>query len=44
MQFDETSPELSHAPEHGQDTEAVLMEMGIEWDDIERYKAEGAIL
>ena len=44
VQFDEHSPAMTHAPEHGQDTETVLMEMGLEWDEIERHKASGAIL
>jgi len=44
VQFDETAPAMSHAPEHGQDTEVVLMEMGLEWEEIERLKAEKAIL
>jgi crotonobetainyl-CoA:carnitine CoA-transferase CaiB-like acyl-CoA transferase len=44
VQFDEHSPEMTHAPEHGQDTETVLMDMGIEWEEIERHKADGAIL
>jgi len=44
VQFDETAPDMSHAPEHGQDTEGVLMEMGLEWEEIERLKADGSIL
>jgi crotonobetainyl-CoA:carnitine CoA-transferase CaiB-like acyl-CoA transferase len=43
MQFDETAPELRRAPEFGADTELLLMDMGIDWDEIEKLKAEGAI-
>ena len=32
------------APEHGQHTEEVLMDAGMDWDAIEQYKEYGAIL
>jgi crotonobetainyl-CoA:carnitine CoA-transferase CaiB-like acyl-CoA transferase len=44
VQFDESPTELTRAPEHGEHTETVLMEMGIEWEEIERLKAAKAIL
>jgi crotonobetainyl-CoA:carnitine CoA-transferase CaiB-like acyl-CoA transferase len=44
VQFDETPPELRPAPEHGQHTEEVLLELGVSWDDIARYKEAGAVL
>jgi crotonobetainyl-CoA:carnitine CoA-transferase CaiB-like acyl-CoA transferase len=44
VQFDERPAELRHAPEHGQDTESVLMELGLDWDEIAEHKASGAIL
>ena len=44
VQFDEQSVVPPGAPEHGQHTEEVLMEAGIEWEDIEKYKESGAIL
>jgi crotonobetainyl-CoA:carnitine CoA-transferase CaiB-like acyl-CoA transferase len=44
VQFDEQPAVLEHAPEHGQDTEAVLMELGLEWEEIEKLKQSGAIL
>ena len=31
------------APQHGEHTEVVLMEYGVEWDEIEGLKAAGAI-
>ena len=43
VQFDETPPDLRRAPEHAQDTEAVLLEMGIEWERIAALKESGAI-
>jgi crotonobetainyl-CoA:carnitine CoA-transferase CaiB-like acyl-CoA transferase len=30
-------------PEHGQHTEEVLLELGYDWDDIIRFKDQGAI-
>lgn len=44
VQFDETTPKLRRAPDHGQQTEEVLLEMGVSWEDIAEYKASGAIL
>jgi crotonobetainyl-CoA:carnitine CoA-transferase CaiB-like acyl-CoA transferase len=44
VQFNETPPQAARAPEHGQHTEEVLMELGIEWDEIEKAKEVGAIL
>ncbi len=43
VQFDEQTPELPHAPECGQDTEAVLLDLGFEWAEIEKHKESGAI-
>lgn len=44
VQFDGQVPQLRRAPEHGQDTEMVLLERGRSWDDIADLKAKGAIL
>ncbi|HEV2310052.1 MAG TPA: CoA transferase [Acidimicrobiia bacterium] len=44
VQFDETPPTLVRAPEHGQHTEEVLLELGLSWDDLVAYKESGAIL
>jgi crotonobetainyl-CoA:carnitine CoA-transferase CaiB-like acyl-CoA transferase len=35
---------LQRASEHGQHTEEILLELGIEWDEIARGKESGAIL
>ncbi|GIW40370.1 MAG: CoA transferase [Candidatus Binatia bacterium] len=43
IQFDEETPELSPAPEHAQDTEAVLLELGMSWEEIAAYKDSGAV-
>ncbi len=34
VQFDELPPELRPAPEHGEHTEALLLELGYDWDAI----------
>lgn len=45
VQFDETPPDLLRAPEHGEHTEAVLMELlGLDWDQIIAHKESGAVL
>jgi crotonobetainyl-CoA:carnitine CoA-transferase CaiB-like acyl-CoA transferase len=44
VQFGETPPEPARAPEHGQHTEEILMELDVDWDDIARAKDAGAIL
>ncbi len=44
VQFDEEPIEIrGPSPEMGQHTEEVLMEMGIDWDEIARLKEAGAI-
>jgi crotonobetainyl-CoA:carnitine CoA-transferase CaiB-like acyl-CoA transferase len=44
VQFDETPPRAARAPEHGQHTEEVLLELDLDWDDISAAKDSGAIL
>jgi crotonobetainyl-CoA:carnitine CoA-transferase CaiB-like acyl-CoA transferase len=44
VQFNESPPALRRAPEHGQHTEEVLLELGLSWDDLVRFKESGAIL
>jgi crotonobetainyl-CoA:carnitine CoA-transferase CaiB-like acyl-CoA transferase len=44
VQFDEQPFSISGAPECGQNTEEVLLELGLDWDDLARLKSEKAIL
>lgn len=44
VQFDEAPGRPTRAPEHGEHTEAVLLELGLSWDDITALKGGGAIL
>ena len=44
VQFDEAGPQVAGAPEHGQHTEDVLLELGLSFDEIEVLKAKAAIL
>ena len=44
VQFDEQAVVPPGAPEHGQHTEEVLMDAGMDWETIERLKESGAIL
>jgi crotonobetainyl-CoA:carnitine CoA-transferase CaiB-like acyl-CoA transferase len=43
VQFDETPPELTRAPEHGEHTEEVLLEAGYTWDDLIGWKNESVV-
>jgi crotonobetainyl-CoA:carnitine CoA-transferase CaiB-like acyl-CoA transferase len=44
VQFDETPPEPARAPEYGEHTEEILLELDLDWDDISAAKDSGAIL
>jgi crotonobetainyl-CoA:carnitine CoA-transferase CaiB-like acyl-CoA transferase len=44
LQFDETPPELSRAPAHGEHTDEVLLELGLDMDQLLDLKMKGAIL
>ncbi|MQY27555.1 CaiB/BaiF CoA transferase family protein [Nocardia aurantia] len=43
VQFDEQPPELRRAPEHGEHTESVLLELGYDWDRITALKSAGVV-
>ncbi len=44
VQFDGERPVLSAAPEHGADTEQILLDLGEDWDSLARYKEAGVIV
>jgi crotonobetainyl-CoA:carnitine CoA-transferase CaiB-like acyl-CoA transferase len=44
VMFDEETYHLNAAPEHGQHTEELLLELGMQWDEIAAHKESGAIL
>src|ERR1700733_14381394 len=44
VQFDGHHVAPTGAPEHGQHTEEIMLEAGIDWDKIEQYKQDGSVL
>ena len=44
VQFDETPPAAARAPQYGQHTEEILLELDLDWDNISAAKDRGAIL
>jgi crotonobetainyl-CoA:carnitine CoA-transferase CaiB-like acyl-CoA transferase len=43
-QFDGRAAALTRAPDHGEQTEEILVELGRSWDEIQRLKDKGAVL
>jgi len=43
VQFDGRPPELRRAPEHGEHSELLLLELGYSWDDIAELQSAGVI-
>jgi crotonobetainyl-CoA:carnitine CoA-transferase CaiB-like acyl-CoA transferase len=44
LQFDETPPDLTRAPDHGEHTDEVLGELGLDMDAIMDLKIKGVVL
>jgi crotonobetainyl-CoA:carnitine CoA-transferase CaiB-like acyl-CoA transferase len=44
VQFDETPASVGGAPEHGEHTDEVLLELGLTYDEIIEHKVSGAVL
>jgi crotonobetainyl-CoA:carnitine CoA-transferase CaiB-like acyl-CoA transferase len=44
VQFDERTPGLRRAPEHGEHTEEILLELGFDWGTISELKDARAIV
>jgi len=44
VQFDGASPHLRPAPGHGEQTDEVLLELGLSYDEILEHKVSGAVL
>jgi crotonobetainyl-CoA:carnitine CoA-transferase CaiB-like acyl-CoA transferase len=44
VQFDSEPGRSRRAPEHGEHTEEVLLELGLTWDEIGALKDEGVII
>ncbi|HMQ25124.1 MAG TPA: CoA transferase [Acidimicrobiales bacterium] len=44
VQFDGTPAHPTRAPEHGEHTEAVLLDLGLTWDDLAALKSRGTIV
>jgi crotonobetainyl-CoA:carnitine CoA-transferase CaiB-like acyl-CoA transferase len=44
VQFDETAASVRCAPEHGEHTDEVLLELGLSYDEILEHKMTGAVL
>jgi crotonobetainyl-CoA:carnitine CoA-transferase CaiB-like acyl-CoA transferase len=42
-QIDNRAPALTRAPDHGEHTEQILLELGVDWDDVERLKSTGVV-
>jgi len=44
VQFDEQESTPTRAPEHGEHTETVLLDLGMSWEEIGELKSRRAIL
>ena len=44
VQFDEIPASVGRAPDHGEHTDEVLLELGLTYDEIMEHKIAGAVL
>ena len=44
VQFDETPTQVGPAPDHGEHTDEVLLELGLSYEEIIEHKVSGAVL
>jgi crotonobetainyl-CoA:carnitine CoA-transferase CaiB-like acyl-CoA transferase len=44
VQYDEAPTALTRAPDHGEQTDEILLELGLSWDQIIELKTAGAVL
>jgi crotonobetainyl-CoA:carnitine CoA-transferase CaiB-like acyl-CoA transferase len=44
LQFNETPPDITRAPQHGEHTDEVLLAAGLDMDEILDLKVKGAVL
>jgi crotonobetainyl-CoA:carnitine CoA-transferase CaiB-like acyl-CoA transferase len=44
VQFDQQAPTVKAGPDHGEDTDAVLLDLGYDWDELIELKISGGVL
>ena len=44
VQFDETPPDLVRAPDHGEHTDEILADLGLDWETVIDLKVASVVL